>query len=359
MASTLGLKVRRREGEVFRRRLVEMGAFDPGRKIRSEGEDLYMPILELSREAKEELSSLGEFDLVEAEFREEEPRETVEGLLGRKASFEVVGDIAILEGADPEAATAIIAVHRNVRAVISPLTAVEGVYRTRRFEHVAGEARTTTVHREHGLRYRIDLERAYFTPRLGTERLRVASLVRRGEAAVDMFAGVGPFALLIAKRGARVVAVDKNPDAVRLLRENANLNRITDMVIMEADAAALAEEFANRADRVIMNLPHSARDFLGAAMKIAKDGGVVHYYAIAPENDLFGRDTAFVEEAASASGVKAEILRRGVVRSYAPHQYNIVIDFAVHKRVAAEGAEGRGRDPRGTEKYIFVNCRKK
>ena len=80
-------------------------------------------------------------------------------------------------------------------------------------------------------------------------------------------------------------------------------------------------------------------------MKIAKDGGVVHYYAIAPEDDLFGRDTAFVEEAAQAAGVKAEILRRGVVRSYAPHQYNIVIDFAVHKRVAAEGGGRPGPGP--------------
>jgi len=255
----------------------------------------------------------------------------VEALLGRKPSFEVVGDVAVLEDPDEEAAAAIMAVHRNVHAVISPLSAVEGEFRTRRFCTVAGEARTATVHREHGLRYRVDLERAYFTPRLGTERLRIANLVKPGEAAFDIFAGVGPFALLMAKRGARVVAVDKNPDAVRLLRENAALNRIEDIVILEADAADLAEEYKNCADRIIMNLPHTGHDFLGVAIRIAKKGGVVHYYAIAPEDDLFGRDTAFVEEAARASGVEVEILRRGVVRSYAPHRYNIVIDFRVEK----------------------------
>jgi tRNA (guanine37-N1)-methyltransferase len=135
----------------------------------------------------------------------------------------------------------------------------------------------------------------------------------------------------MAKRGARVVAVDKNPDAVRLLRENAALNRIGDIVILEADAADLVESYEKSADRVIMNLPHSASDFLGVAMRIAKKGGIVHYYAIAPEDDLYGRDTAFVEEAARAAGVEVEILRRGVVRSYAPHQYNIVIDFRVEK----------------------------
>lgn len=325
------MKVRRGDGEIFRRRLLEMGAFDRSRKIRSEGNDLYLPILELPGGATEELTRVADFEVVEAEFEDEEPKGTVEGLLGRKPSFEVVGDVAVLEDPDEEAAAAIMAVHRNVRAVISPLSAVEGEFRTRRFCTVAGEARTATVHKEHGLRYRVDLERAYFTPRLGTERLRIAELVRPGEAAFDIFAGVGPFALLMAKRGARVVAVDKNPDAVRLLRENAALNRIEDILMLEADAADLAEEFENRADRVIMNLPHTGHDFLGVAMRIAKKGGVVHYYAIAPEDDLFGRDTAFVEEAARASGVEVEILRRGVVRSYAPHRYNIVIDFRVEK----------------------------
>jgi tRNA (guanine37-N1)-methyltransferase len=118
---------------------------------------------------------------------------------------------------------------------------------------------------------------------------------------------------------------------VRLLRENAALNRIDDIIILQADAADLGERYENCADRIIMNLPHSASDFLGAAMRIAKDGGVVHYYAIAPEDDLYGQDTAFVEDAARGAGVEVEILRLGVVRSYAPHQYNIVIDFRVEK----------------------------
>jgi tRNA (guanine37-N1)-methyltransferase len=242
-----------------------------------------------------------------------------------------VGDVAILDSPDGEAASAILKVQKNVKTVISPLTPVEGEYRTRRFQHVAGERKTVTTHKEHGLRYRIDLENAYFTPRLGTERLRVAKLVEPGDVVFDMFAGVGPFALFIAKRGAKVVAVDKNPDAVRLMGENARLNRIDDIEILEGDAALMAERYESSADHVIMNLPHTAHDSLEQAIRIAKDGGVVHYYAISPEEDLYGRDTAFVEEAAKAAGAKIRVLFRGIVRSYAPHQYNIVIDFEVRK----------------------------
>jgi tRNA (guanine37-N1)-methyltransferase len=331
MAYSRGLKVHRSQGETFRRKLVELGIFDRERKICSDADHLYLPILDLGQETAEDLAKIGDFEVVETEFEEAEQKPTVEELLGRRAHFEVVGDVAILDSPNREEASAIMAVHKNVKTVISPLTPVEGEYRTRRFQIVAGEAKTVTLHKEHGLLYRIDLENAYFTPRLGTERLRVAKLVSPGDVVFDMFAGVGPFALFIAKRGAKVVAVDKNPDAVRLMRENARLNRIDDVEILEGDAGLMAERYESSADHVIMNLPHTASEFLEQAMRIAKDGGVVHYYAIAPEEDLYGRDTAFVEEAALAAGAKIRVLFRGIVRSYAPHQYNIVIDFEVRK----------------------------
>lgn len=310
---------------------MELGLFDRERKIGSDEGCIYLPILDLIPEAVKDLASLGDFELVEIGLDAAERKETVEEILGRRAHFEVVGDVAILDSPDGEAASAILKVQKNVKTVISPLTAVEGEYRTRLFQHVAGEEKTVTLHKEHGLRYRIDLEKAYFTPRLGTERLRVANLVAPGDVVFDMFAGVGPFALLLAKRGAKVIAVDKNPDAVRLLRENAAMNRIDKMEILEGDAGQMAERYENSADHVIMNLPHTASEFLEQAIRIAKDGGVVHYYAIAPEEDLYGRDTAFVEEAALATGAKISFLYRGIVRSYAPHQYNIVIDFEVRK----------------------------
>lgn len=331
MASSRGLKVHQSRGEIFRRRLVELEIFDRDRKIRSEDDRLYLPILELNAETATELAKVGDFDLVEVEFEAAERRPNVEGLLGRRAHFEVVGDVAIADSPDEEVASAILAVHKNVKTVLSPKTPVEGEYRTRRFQFVAGEEKTVTLHKEHGLLYRIDLEKAYFTPRLGTERLRVARQIGLGDVVFDMFAGVGPFALLLAKRGAKVIAVDKNPHAVRLLRENARLNRIDDVEIVEGDAGELAERYERSADHVIMNLPHTASRFLEQATRIAKDGGVVHYYAIASEDDLYGRDTAFVEEAARAAGAKISYLHRGIVRSYAPHQYNIVIDFEVRK----------------------------
>jgi len=213
--------------------------------------------------------------------------------------------------------------------VITPVSDVEGEFRTRRFRHVAGEERTITVHREHGLRYRVDLEGAYFTPRLGTERLRISRQVSPGDYVLDMFAGVGPYALLLAHRGARVVAIDKNPVAVKYLRENAILNR-TDVEILEGDASDLARNYENMVDHVIMNLPHTAHQFLIPAIQAAKNGGMVHYYAISQDDDLY-KDLDLIEAAASQLGVKIDMLYKGVVRSYAPHRYNVVMDIRVSK----------------------------
>lgn len=329
--ASYGIKVQRSRGEEFRKILVEMAAFDRSRKIISDESNVYLPVLEIEELAASRLRLIGDFERIEMDFPVEEPSPSPKDLLGFRPGFEVVGDIAIVEDIDAErVASVLMSASKNIRAVIAPLSDVEGEFRTRRFRHVAGEARTVTTHKEHGLRYRVDLEGAYFTPRLGTERLRVAGLVRPGDVVLDMFAGVGPFALLMAKKGARVIAMDKNSVAVQYLRENARLNKVESIEILEGDAGGLALGRESQADHVIMNLPHSASQFLIPAMRAAKPGGIVHYYAIAPEKDLY-RDLALIEKAADQMSASVEVIYEGVVRSYAPHRYNVVIDFRVLK----------------------------
>ncbi|MCX6669906.1 MAG: class I SAM-dependent methyltransferase family protein [Methanothrix sp.] len=329
--ASYGIKVQRSRGEEFRKVLVEMAAFDRSRKIISDESNVYLPVLEIDELAASRLRQIGDFERIEMDFPVEEHSPSPKDLLGFQPSFEVVGDIAIVEDIDAErVASALMSASKNIRAVIAPLSDVEGEFRTRRFRHVAGEARTVTTHKEHGLRYRVDLEGAYFTPRLGTERLRVAGLVRPGDVVLDMFAGVGPFALLMAKKGARVIAMDKNSVAVQYLKENARLNKVESIEILEGDAGGLALGCESQADHVIMNLPHSASQFLIPAMRAAKPGGIVHYYAIAPEKDLY-RDLALIEKAADQMSASVEVIYEGVVRSYAPHRYNVVIDFRVRK----------------------------
>jgi len=328
-----GLRVRREYGERLRKALVESGLLDRSRKIRSDETHVYLPVLDMDTASRNNLEQTAAFEPVQIDFQPEEQPATPEDILGYRPSFEVVGDIAMVEDADAEAvAAALMATSKGIKAVIAPVSDVEGEYRTRRFRHIAGEPRTSTIHKEHGLRYRVDLEGAYFTERLGTERLRLARQVRPDDFVLDMFAGVGPFSLLLAKKGAQVVAMDKNPLAIKCLKENAILNRVQNIEILEGDAAELALGYEGQADHVIMNLPHSASSFLVPAMRAAKSGGVVHYYCIAPEDDLY-RDEALIRKAAKEMGAEVEALYRGIVRSYAPRRHNVVIDFQVRGQI--------------------------
>jgi tRNA (guanine37-N1)-methyltransferase len=173
----------------------------------------------------------------------------------------------------------------------------------------------------------MDLAKVYFSPRLSTERKRVVDQVTDLEFVVDMFAGVGPFAIPVAKRAMYVVAVDKNPAAYEYLEKNIRLNHVKNIEAACMDTRDL--KLPQQADRVIMNLPHSAFDFLDKAFELVRSGGIIHYYDIRPETEIFEGIIGKVRSKASDCGCLIEILNKRIVRSYSPHEYNIVMDICV------------------------------
>lgn len=234
--------------------------------------------------------------------------------------FDVVGDIAILrhptEDEDlllREAERILNAVPR-VRLVLLD-EGVRGPMRLHSYRILAGEGPMTTVHRENGITLYLELDRVYFSPRLSYERARVASQVSEGEEVFDMFAGAGPFTILMAKRGARVHACDINPWAARLILRNSALNGVSgDVRVLNMDAAS-ASELVGTVDRVVMNLPLGARRFLWAADRALRTGGVVHLYTIEGRGERMDVPGNY------------RILLRRVVHSYSPGRSVVVYDM--------------------------------
>ena len=315
------VKVLKSNGETLRKKLIELGAMDKSLRIKSDDRFLYIPILD------KKLVPAGTEVTIEKFEKFEKPK-TLEEILGFAPSYEIAGDIAILTEGSMEVGKAILKVHKNVKTVLVALSPVKGEFRVRRYRGIAGERRTETVHKEYGCLYALDLQRVYFSPRLSTERARVAAQVKPNETVIDMFAGVGPFSVLIAKRVKRVIAIDKNPDAILFLRKNIALNSITNIQIIEGDVHEVSPNLKGQGDRIIMNLPHSAEEYLDDAMVIAKPGAIFHYYDIQPE-DSFEEAIGAVRKAAAFQGRKIKVIGMRKVRSYAPHRYNICIDFQV------------------------------
>jgi tRNA (guanine37-N1)-methyltransferase len=98
---------------------------------------------------------------------------------------------------------------------------------------------------------------------------------------VDLFSGVGPLALVIARAvpSATVYAVDANPEAFRSLQENVRVNRAGNVRSVFGDAAEFLRGLRD-ADRIILDLPHGAAAFLPAALRSLRRGGAIHFYGI-------------------------------------------------------------------------------
>jgi tRNA (guanine37-N1)-methyltransferase len=230
---------------------------------------------------------------------------------------------------------AILKTHRNIRTVLAKAGAISGTYRLREFTFIAGEHKTQTVHREFGCQYHVDVAKAYFSPRLSHEHQRVASLVQTGETVVDLFAGVGPFSVLIAKKNpnVRVYAVDINPDAVELLKVNARANRVENRVFpILGDAKQItANKLKGSADRVIMNLPETAIEFVDAACQAIKpQGGIIHFYAFVRSPDSIENLKFRFSQAVESTGRKAEVfLYAKSIRETAPYKSQIVLDAKI------------------------------
>lgn len=325
------IQVDKKKGEQVRKVLMEKGALDTSVRIVSDESYIYIPLI-----SAVDLMDLPFEDIqfTEHDFKVHEKPATLESILGHIPRYEVIGNIALLESDEGDletTAAALLKVHPHLRTVLSALSPVEGEFRTRRFTFVKGEDTTQTVHREYGCKYAIDMEKAYFTPRLATERSRVLEQVKDGEVIVDMFAGVGPFSILIAKNrpSCRVLAIDKNPEAVKFLRHNIELNAVNNVEAVEGDAKEEAQRHIGIADHILMNLPHTAQEFLDAAMIIAKPGTVIHYYDITPESDLYSSSLSHIESAASKAGFAVELIATRIVRSYSPHQFNVCIEVRI------------------------------
>ncbi len=309
------VRVRPSAGEATRTELAGRELLDPSRKITVEDGWLYIPVLEPP-------------SLFDVEYRSPPQRDrqtTPEDVLGFSPRYERIGDVALLDEDDPERAaeiaTALCESDLPIESVLNRASKVKGELRVRDWDVLEGDP--TTVHREYGMGFELDLSAVYFSPRLATERHRVIEQVEADERLLDMFAGVGPFVIPAAAKGATTVGVDLNPVAIDYLERNAGRNDVANRVTaIEGDVRTV--EYTGWADRLVMNLPHSANEFVETAVRLAGDACWIHYYDIQHEDDPFGPGEAAIREAATEYDVTVE--HKQIVRSYAPHELNVCLD---------------------------------
>jgi len=348
------LKVKKTYGEkaiVIARR---MGIIDSDLMIQREQNYLYIPLIRAPQktELKELKTNLPRFEVLQRRFvkRVKRPQTLVDLLSGKLPphllaslphSIDMVGDIAVVE-IPPElrdyktvVGKAVLATHKQLSTVLAKSSAVGGEYRLREFETIAGAEKTKTVYKEHGCMFHVDLAKAYFSPRLSYEHNRVASLVEEDETVLDMFAGVGPFSILIAKKHDKVhvYAVDMNPGAIQLLKKNIAANRVETkiMPILGEATQIVAAKLKGSSNRVIMNLPEKAIEYVDTACQaIKRKSGVIHYYEFTSAPEPLETAKNRLSEAVRKSNRRLEkVLHSRIVRGTAPFTWQVVVDAKI------------------------------
>jgi len=355
LLKSVSLAVPKKLGEKAIQLVSELDLFDHKLQIQQTKNSLQIPLLaKPTSDVLEELKKrLDTFNISVYEFTERKNKrllpldllkhELPEDLLSLVPNaIDFIGDIAIVEIPDELTeyknliGKAIQKAHKQTKTVFAKAGAVKGVYRIRDFELLAGLNKTCTVYKEYGNIFHVDVANAYFSPRLSNEHNRVASQVTPNETVVDLFAGVGPFAIPIAKNHGtvQVYAIDINPDAVSLLEKNVDVNHVKKQVIpLLGDARkVIKEQLPQKADRVIMNLPETALEFVDVACDAIKiEGGIVHYYCFVYDSvePLEAAKTELEQAVEKNKRKVTKFLFAKTVREVAPYAWQVVVDAKI------------------------------
>jgi tRNA (guanine37-N1)-methyltransferase len=348
------IRVPKNQGEKTITLAIKLGLADKSLVIQREEDSLIIPLVRepMGIELATLKSLIPKFTIYSAVFSEKQlPPETLTQALQDKLptdlldsvpqAFDIIGDIVVIDIPSKLKAyqiligEAILQTQKNVKTVLAKAGDISGIFRVRDYTFIAGEHKTSTIHREFGCQYYVDIAKAYFSPRLSHEHERVAGLVKAGEVVTDLFAGVGPFSVLIGKKSplTKVYAVDLNPEAIELLKVNVRVNRVDNRVFpIVADAREIAAgKLKGTADRVIMNLPETAIDFVDAACHAIKPmGGVAHFYGFIRQPDTIENlKQRFTEKVEQNGRTVAHFLYAKSIRETAPFESQIVLDAVI------------------------------
>ncbi len=273
-------------------------------------------------------------------------KKALDGVLSEKESeelfsaFDQIGDIIVIRIPDSLITKKKIIGEKileqvtTAKSVFYQSSDVEGDFRTRSLELVTGENRTETEYKEYGCRFIVDVEKAFFSPRLSTERERIANLVQNGDIVVNMFGGIGMFSIMAAKnKKCTVYNIDINPIASKLCEKNITLNKLHGKVIsINGDAVQIiTDQLENKGDRTLMLLPERSDEFLEYAILATKNNGIIHYYSHIHADKKQDAPKLSEQHYREITKVKSEILNSKIVRAIGPRYYQTVVDVKISK----------------------------
>ncbi|MFX1259900.1 MAG: class I SAM-dependent methyltransferase family protein [Promethearchaeota archaeon] len=269
-------------------------------------------------------------------------------------SYDSIGNLAIIEfnlseelnnqelnNIKIQIAKAMMAINKCIISVFEKKSQIKGTYRLREINFLYGENKTEAIHRENNCSFKLDVKKTFFSPRLVYERNRIAtSNIKKNELIIDLFAGVGPFSIQIAKNHkVKIHAFDISPYAYYYLKENLKLNKLKgEIFAYNLDVRSLlnplndlGKSLRNSVDRIIMNLPKNSIDFTDlVCFLMKKSGGILHIYQFCEKPDPIEKAIKIVRDQLNYFKWGIEIITASkIVKAYSPKSDLVVLDIKI------------------------------
>ncbi len=240
-------------------------------------------------------------------------------------SFDVIGSILIftdfpkqLKNKEKQVGEYLIKKFKNIKTVAKKSKQYSGKLRTPKLKILAGDKNKETIHIESGIKLKVNPEKVYFSPRSGTERLRIAKQVKKDEEVLVMFSGISPFPLVISKHSKvkKIYAIELNKQGHKYAEENIKLNKIKNIIPIQGDVKKVIPN--KKFDRIIMPLPKDAENYLTLALKHLKKKGKIHLYTFAKEENFKKLKEKYSKK------FKVKLIKAGTP---APRKYRVCVEL--------------------------------
>lgn len=253
-------------------------------------------------------------------------------------AYSVVGNIAIVnfpysfKGNKKKFAEKILKENKSVKTIVEKSGKFSGRLRKMETKHLAGEKTKEVLYSENGCIFRFNIDDTYFSPRLSNERKEIASKIKKKDSVLVMFAGVGPFPIVIAKNSdaLEVVSNELNRKANKYAEMNIERNKLKERVsLVSGDAKKLIDKLGRKKfDVIVMPRPQLKDSFLEVAFKLSKSGTRIYYYDFCKIEDC-DNILNMIKDEAKKSRKKIRILKSKKAGEIAPYKIRFRVDIKV------------------------------
>jgi tRNA wybutosine-synthesizing protein 2 len=222
----------------------------------------------------------------------------------------------------------------NAKVVLRRYDKVRGVYRKPGVELLMGDSTNTeTIHKENKVVFKFDPLRVMYSSGNIDERIRISTMAKPDEIVIDMFSGIGYFALPIAlhSRPSRIFACEMNPVAYDYLCENIVLNNVENIVqpILGDNRKSLPNSIA---DRIIMGyLKIESSHLISAFESMNPMGGTIHFHDVGFKDEVldsaYNKFDEYLQNSRFKDKFNIELTDHYFIKSFGPKLNHIVLDI--------------------------------